>query len=161
MKRSPSASRVGREPLRRAEPIALEAVGHDGQVVALEALANRGELVGRDLHPGGVIERQRRLGEHRGEHRGLEHHREREVAGEAHADRADARTAALLVRQPRERAQPLRHRARLVGGECAELGAHARPLEDGATLLGIRHRAVAAEQRRHVHGEARVPDPAS
>ena len=45
--------------------------------------------------------------EDRCEHRGLEHHREREVAREAHPDRADARTAALLVRQPRQRPQPL------------------------------------------------------
>ena len=122
--------RVGREPLGLAEAISLEAVGHDGQVLALEAFSNRGELVGGDLQPGGVVERQRRLGQDRCEHRGLEHHREREVAREAHPDRADARTAALLVRQPRQRPQPLGHRARLVGGEGAELGADARPPEE-------------------------------
>ena len=123
--------------------------------------ANRGELVGSDLQAAGVVERQRRLRQDRGEHRRLEHHRQREVAGEAHADRADAATTALLVREPGERAQPHGHRARLAGGERAELGADARAAQRGRALLDARHGAVAAEQRGHVHGESGVANPAA
>jgi hypothetical protein len=70
------------------------------------------------------------------------------------------RTAALPVRQPGERAQPGGHRAGLAGGEGAELGADARLAEDRRPLVGARHRAVAAEQRRHVDRESRVAHPA-
>ena len=161
MKRSPRASLVGREPLRPAEPISLEAVSHHGQVLALEALAHRGELLGRDLQPGGIVQRQRRLGQHRCEHRRLEHHRQREIAREAHPDRAHARTAALLVREPRQRPQPLRHRTRLVRGERAELGADARPPEDGRALLHAAAPRRRGRTAKACNGEARIPHPAT
>jgi hypothetical protein len=44
-----------------------------------------------------IVERQRRLGEHRRQHRRLEHHGEREVSREAHADGPDAAAATLAV----------------------------------------------------------------
>ena len=59
-------------------------------------------------------ERQRRLAQHRREHLVVDRHREREAAGEAHADRADARTAALLVQVAGQRAQPVDDRRRAV-----------------------------------------------
>ena len=98
---------VGGEALGLAERIAREAVGEHGQVLALHARLHGGELVGRDVHAAGLEHRQRRLREHRREHRRLEHHREREVAGEAHADRADAVPAAERMRVRGERAQPV------------------------------------------------------
>ncbi|KAI1693233.1 hypothetical protein DdX_20788 [Ditylenchus destructor] len=143
-----------------AVPVALEAIGHHGQVLALQPLAHRGQLFGRHVHRLRLVHRQRGLAHHRREHRGLQHHREREVAREAHADRADPGPAALRVREPRQRAQPLRDRARLVGREGAELGAHAGALEHRDAFLRTGHGAVAAEERRHVDGEARVAHPA-
>jgi hypothetical protein len=49
--------RVGREPLRLAVAIPLEAVGHDSQVLALESSSDGRELLGSDLEPGWVVER--------------------------------------------------------------------------------------------------------
>ena len=46
--------RVGGEPLRLAEPISLEPVGHDGQVVPFQALPGRGQIAGCDLDPARV-----------------------------------------------------------------------------------------------------------
>src|ERR1017187_3971386 len=152
---------VGREPLSPADLVAPEAVGHHGQVLPLKAVSDSGELIAGDLQPGWVFQWQRRLGEDRCEHRWLEHHRERKIAGEAHTYSADARTAALLVCQSRQRPKPDRHRARPVGAERAELGTDAGPLEGGRTLLGTRLRTVAAEQRGHVYREPCISDPAT
>src|SRR5262249_20294357 len=100
-------------------------------------------------------------GEHRCQHRGLEHHREGEVSREAHADGADTGAAAFPMRLASQRAEPRGHRARFVGGEGAELGADTGLAEDGLAFLDLRHGAVAAEQRGHIDGEAGVADPAA
>ena len=151
---------VGGEALRRAVAVAVEAVGHHGEVLALHAFAHGGQFLRRDVQAGRVVQRQGRLRQHRRQHRWLQHHREREVAGEAHADGADARPAAFLVSQPRQRAQPLRDRARFVGREGTELGAHAGSLEHGDAFVDLRHGAIAPEQRGHVDAEARIAHPA-
>jgi len=149
---------IGREALRAAEAVALEAIGEHGQILALHARLHLRELVGRDVHAGRVGHRERRLRENRGEHRGLEHHREGEVAGEAHADRTDALPATERVGVRRERAQPVDDRARLVRREGAKLTAHAglgdhpEPVENG------RRPARIAEQVRHPDREAGVAD---
>ncbi len=70
------------------------------------------------------------------------------------------RPPALPVGEARERAQPLRHRARLAGRERAELGTDAGLLEDRDAFLGARHGAVAAEQRGHVDRKSGVSHPA-
>ncbi|MNY15046.1 hypothetical protein D3C86_1482430 [compost metagenome] len=113
------------------------------------------------MQAGRIVERKRGLREDRREHRGLEHHREREVAGEAHPDGPDAGTAALLMRQSRERPEPSGDRARLVCRKGAELGTDACALEDGRPLLGAWHRAISAKKRRHVDRETRIPHPAA
>jgi hypothetical protein len=61
-----------------------------------------------------------------------------------HADGADPGTAAFLVCKTRQRPQPLRHGARLVGRQGAELGADTRSLEDRHTLLGAWYGSVIA-----------------
>ena len=142
-------------------PISLKAVGHDGQVFSIQALSHRNQLVGSHFDAGGVVKRKRRLRQDGREHRGLEHHRECEVAGETHPDRANTWTPAFLVRQSSQRPKPRGHWARLVGCQCAELGADARTLEDGRALLDIRHRTITAEQRRHVYGESCISNPAA
>src|SRR5215470_10120250 len=47
---------VGGEPLRRAEAVALEAIGQHGQVVTLEPLPDGSELGRSDVQAGGVFE---------------------------------------------------------------------------------------------------------
>ena len=87
--------RIGGEALGSAEPVALEAIGEHGEVFPVEPVAHRFDVLGSDLDARGIIERQRGLGEHRRQHRGLQHHGQREVSGEAHADGADAGAAAF------------------------------------------------------------------
>lgn len=48
----------GREPLRPADLIALEAITHHSQVVPLKALPNRSEFIRGNIKAGGIIERQ-------------------------------------------------------------------------------------------------------
>ncbi len=48
---------VGGEALRLAEAVSSEAVGHHGEVLALQALAHRDELLGSDLDARGVVQR--------------------------------------------------------------------------------------------------------
>ena len=90
----------------------------------------------------------------------FEHHGQRKISRKAHPDGADAGTAAFAMRKVRQRSQPLRHGAGFVRGQCAKLGAHAGAMKDRGALLRARNGAVAAEQRRHVDGEAGVADPA-
>ena len=102
---------VGGEALRAAKPVSLEAISQNRQVFPVQPVADRLDLLGRNLDAGGIIQRQGGLREHRRQHRGLQHHRQREISGEAHADGADPLAAALLVREACQRPQPLRHRA--------------------------------------------------
>ena len=53
--------RIRGESLRGAEPIAFEAIAHDGEVLPLEALADGRQVVGREAHARGGVERDRRL----------------------------------------------------------------------------------------------------
>ena len=73
----------------------LLAVGDEGEVGIRETERALARLSHR--------ERQRGLTEHRGEHRVVDRHRECEPSGEAHADGADSRSAALFVQIARER----------------------------------------------------------
>lgn len=152
--------RVRREPLRGAVAVAVEAVGPHREVLALQPLPHGDELVGCDLERARLVERQRGLAQHRRQHGGLEHHAEREVPGEAHADGPDARPATLAMSDPRQAAQPQRDRARCVRREGTELGAHARAPQHREPSLRLGVRAVAAEQRRQVDGEPGLADPA-
>ena len=63
--------REGGEPLRPAEPIAIETIGQDGQIVPLEAASNLGKFVRGNIETGRIVERKRRLGKDRREHRRL------------------------------------------------------------------------------------------
>jgi hypothetical protein len=150
---------VRRKSFGRAETVARETIGEHGEIVAVEASANRMQILGSDLQASRVVERQRRLAEDGRERRGLQHHREREVAGEAHPDRSDSGSATLVVREPRERAKPLRHGTRHAGAQGAELGTHARLAEDARALLRARHHAVATEERGEIDREACLPQP--
>jgi hypothetical protein len=94
---------VGGEPLGTADLVSSKSIGEHGQVFPLEPLAHDSELLGCDLETAWVVERERRLRQHRREHRRLEHHGECEIAGETHADRSHTRAAAFLMREPSER----------------------------------------------------------
>ena len=97
----PSGS-IGDTAARKSDLIRFE-MALSARVLRYAHDAEGGVLVGR--HGIGQVVYQRAMR--------LEHQREREVAGEAHPDRADARAAALRMRQPRQRAQPAGRRARL------------------------------------------------
>src|SRR5215203_2232264 len=121
------------EALRRDQSIAGEPESEQGG--ALPAALGAALL---DLREGLVIdpevtllrsghaERERGLAEHRRDHDVIDHHREREPAGQAHADRADARSAALVVGELGERAQPRHDRAGPPGRPGRELAGDAR-----------------------------------
>ena len=49
---------IGREALSHAELVALEAIGHHGQVVPLKPLADRLDLVRSDFDAGRIVQRQ-------------------------------------------------------------------------------------------------------
>ena len=85
---------------------------------------------------------------------------EREPAGEAHPDRADAGAAALLVRLRRQRPQPADDRTGPAGREIVNSReTQARAAAERCTTPLDRPARV-AEQRREVRGEARVDHPA-
>ena len=107
----------GRVDLHRDERVAelatqgLEALCEAEGVVAETQPEQAGPCQGALLHPGEVVvgdpdvrlvllgerERQRRLAQHRRQHDVVDHHGQREAAGEAHADHAHPRAAATLV----------------------------------------------------------------
>ena len=64
----PERGGQGGEPLGPADLIALEAIGHDRQVFALQPLPDGRQFIGRDVQPARHIERQRWLGQHRCQH---------------------------------------------------------------------------------------------
>jgi hypothetical protein len=81
------------------------------------------------------------------------------VAGEAHADGADAASAAFPMREARKGAQPLRDWTCLIGRERSEFRAETGAFEDRHAFLDLRHGFVAAEQRRHLDRESGIADP--
>ena len=50
--------RIGGEPLRPAESVALEAIRQNSQVFSLEPFADRPDVLGSDLETSGILERQ-------------------------------------------------------------------------------------------------------
>ena len=66
-----------------------------------------------------IGERERRLAEHRCHHSLVNHECQRKVAGQAHADRADALPAKLGVQAAAKRAKPVGDRARLTAPPAA------------------------------------------
>ena len=139
-------------PVAKAEHLAAARgpVLDGGQVAGGDVQVRRARLADR--------ERQRRLGQDRCGDGGVDHHRQCEPAGEAHAERADARTAQLLVQRAREAAQPDRDRRGPPGRHRRELPAHAQPrqhLRDGAGAHRVPGRA---EQVRQHDREAGVDD---
>ena len=79
---------------------------------------------------------------------------------EAHADRAHAAPAAERMRVHHERAQPVVHRARRVRREGAELAGHAGARHHAEPVRDRDRPVWVAEELRHPHREAGVPDPA-
>ena len=106
--------RIGREALRHAELVALEAIGQHRQIFALEPFADGLDFVRCDFNACRIVHRQRRLREHRRQHRRFKHHGQREVSGKTHPDGADAGTAALAMRKSRQRPEPRCHGTGLV-----------------------------------------------
>jgi hypothetical protein len=116
------------------------------QLLVLHAPRDGFELVRRDLKSCRIVQRQRGLAEDRRRHRGFEHHRQREIAGKAHADGADPRPAALGVRDPRQSHQPACDRARgAAAAERAKLRAHAGAPEDRHPAFRRRDRSILTE----------------
>ncbi len=83
------------------EGVAGEAKAEHGQILRRGLLLDLGEIVvGQPeitLAFRADTEGQRRLRQHRCEHRGIGHHRQREPTGEAHPDDADTGPTTLLV----------------------------------------------------------------
>ena len=171
-----------RVDLDRDEPVAelaaqgLEASRRDGDVVReaepehartlWRALLRPGEVGVADADRGLALaserERQRRLAQHRREHAVVDHHPEREAAGEAHADGADARAAALLRghRPPSARSHD-GDRARAIEREGRRTPWRRSPASSSAARSRRSSAARAAEQRRHPDAEPGVDDPAA
>lgn len=152
-------SGVGLEPFRGAVPIAVEAIATHRQILALETRPHAGDFIRRDVDRIRCAQGEGGLTEYGRDHRWLEHHAECEVAGETHADGADARAAAFAVRKSCERAQPASDRARDIRVERTELGAHAGSLQYRKARLCMGVRTIASEERWHVHGESSIADP--
>ncbi len=128
----------------------MEAQADHRQILVGEAALGAGDLFRRHAHRGlaflvAEAERQRRLRQHRRHDRRLGHHRQREIAREAHADRAHAPAAAFAFGLARQRAQPVDDRAGFVGRPDVELATDADALE---------HLAQAIERRRRPAGMA-------
>ena len=98
-------------------------------------------------------DRERRLAQHGSDRRLVEHHPESEAAGEAHADRTDARSPTFGVHLLREHTQPQRDRRRLVGGERGELLRDARRDHRLKAVADRRLTAGLAEHGREHGGE--------
>ena len=154
-----AAQRV--ETLARAEGIAREA-HPEHRAAALHALLDFFEIAVREVQRramrAGDAEGKRGLREDGRHHGFVDHQRQREVPGQAHAERAHAGPAALRVRAPTERAQPLGDRARLAARQHRELAAHAdaRGLRQHVgDREGLPRRP---EQMRQVDPEAGVGD---
>ena len=105
---------IGREALRHAELVTFEAIGQHRQIFPFEPFADGLDFVRCDFNACRIVHRQRRLREHRRQHRRFEHHGQREVSGKPHPDGADAGTAALAMRKSSQRPQPLRHGTGLI-----------------------------------------------
>ena len=75
---------------------------------------DRGQVGGGEVEVVGASpadrEGQRRLGDHRRRDAGIDHHGQREPAGEAHAQRAHSDATELAVQLSGQRPQPGRHR---------------------------------------------------
>ena len=121
------------ETLRRGFRVAAEAQAHDAQVVVSatthDVEVGRGESEFAASAPG-HREWKGRLAEDRRHHGGVDAHGEREAAGQAHADGADAGTGAATVLVGGQFAQVAHDGTRPLRGEHGELAAHA----------GARHR---------------------
>ena len=151
---------VGGESLAGAPPVVVETIGEDLQSVTLDALAHHRSVLVADLQPGGVVQWQGRMVDHRRDDSRFECHGEREVAGEAQADRAHTGPAALGHCGSGQPSEPDRDRAGAATGEGAELGADAGTADDLLPVGDGGERAVDAEQRRQVDREPRVSNPA-
>src|SRR5215510_9920846 len=106
--------RIGGKPLRLADLVTLETVSQDREILPLEPISDCLDLIGGDFETGRFFEWQRGLRENGSQHGRLQHHRQSKIAREAHANRANAGTAAFLVRLARKPAEPKRNRARLI-----------------------------------------------
>ncbi|MFN9938834.1 MAG: hypothetical protein ACK56I_05105, partial [bacterium] len=121
---------LAEQPLQAGEA----GVGH--QRVAAHAQAEHGAagagpghhrrlFIGAQVQAGALRgqrpHRQRRLRQHGREHVGLDHQRQREVPGDAHAEHADAGPAAPRPGVPAQRPQPVEHRAAVAGAEQEDL----------------------------------------
>ena len=123
-------------------------------VRALTRARSASEMPTSALWRAPMRERLRGLAEHRGQQHVVDHHRQREPAGEAHADRADARAAAARVLGGGQRAQPRRDRARPLEGEAGELPRDAGGHERAHRVATGRRPAGIAEEVRHDRGAA-------
>src|SRR6185312_8260033 len=128
------------------------------EVLVMETPPRAGDLLGRDVDGALAGEgggRHRRLRQNRRHDRRLGHHRQREAAGEAHADRAHAPAAAFAMRLARQRAQPVDDGARSAAGPDIELAADADGLDHRGHRVAACHRTAGlAEQARAEHRHA-------
>jgi hypothetical protein len=98
-------------------------------------------------------QRRRRLAQHRGQHAVIHRGGQREAAGEALPDHADALAGRLVVEVPCQRPQEQRHRALLVGREGGEFLGHATAQDPGQHIGCADRPPRCAEQRRDGHGK--------
>jgi hypothetical protein len=124
---------------------------HDIELFVTEV--DRGAVVLRDAEGQGGLAQNRR------HHDFVEHHREREVAGQAHPESADTRAAALQVDLLGERAQEVGDGARCALCQDVELAADAGARHLPGDVASRELLAGRAEQARQNRGEAFVGDP--
>jgi hypothetical protein len=97
---------IGREPFSPTKGVPRETVAQHAEVLPFQPLCDLAELIAGVLKTRGIVKREGRLADDGCQHRRLQHHRQREIAGETHADSAHARSAALAMGDTGEPSKP-------------------------------------------------------